>query len=37
VPQGDKQVAQHRERMRVNVAVRDRESARLAEAVAEPQ
>jgi len=37
VPQGDKQVAQHRERMRVNVAVRERESARLAEAVAEPR
>ncbi|MDW3217671.1 MAG: M1 family metallopeptidase [Acidimicrobiales bacterium] len=29
VPQGDKQVAQHRERQRINAALRDRESAPL--------
>jgi len=34
VPQGTKQVAQHRERMRVGVALRDREARRLVDALA---
>ncbi len=34
VPQGTKQIDQHRERMRVGVALRDREAVRLADALA---
>ena len=34
VPQGDKQIEQHRERMWVSVALRDREAERLADVLA---